>query len=236
MPGLLKWCGRRFEGEGGDRHQTVLRQVNDIFALIKDDRLSDEIIERGCCPACSAWRWNWLPSRTSMTRSNRWQAGAGVEFEEAWMSVRRQSARLAWPIRATPLPISKAGSTPKKPEAVVLTLRLCNAVHGEAAASPRWRRASSNGPSKPCWGLPRAVGRAPRSGSRDPGQRVAPVGSVSAMARHSWRVGRGRRLHSTNVALTSLLGTVGDHAQQAADLACARHRRGADRAAVAGTG
>lgn len=52
-----------------DNINPALRQVNDIFALIKDDRYPTRS-ERGCCPACSAWRWNRLPSRR-ITRSNR---------------------------------------------------------------------------------------------------------------------------------------------------------------------
>ena len=111
-----------------DNINPALRQVNDIFALIKDDRLSDEIRAR-VLPGLFRMAVESAAQQAYYTK----QSLAGrprAEFEEAWMSVKKTVARLALAVHGDPTADLK-GWLDAKPERRP-TLRLCNAVHGEA--------------------------------------------------------------------------------------------------------
>jgi RecF/RecN/SMC N terminal domain len=111
-----------------DSINPALRQVKDIFALIEDDRLPDEI------------RARVMPGLFRMTVESAAQQAyyakqsftgrPRAEFEEAWMSVKKTIPRLALAVHGDPSADLK-GWLDAKPERRP-TLHLCNAVHGEA--------------------------------------------------------------------------------------------------------
>jgi hypothetical protein len=111
-----------------DSINPALRQVNDIFALIKDDRLPDEIRAR-VLPGLFRMAVESAAQQAYYTK----QSLAGrprAESEEAWMSVKKTVARLALAVHGDPSADLK-GWLDAKPERRP-TLSLCNAVHGEA--------------------------------------------------------------------------------------------------------
>ena len=111
-----------------DNINPALRQVNDIFALIKDDRLPDEIRAR-VLPGLFRVAVESAAQQAYYTK----QSLAGrprAEIEEAWMSVKKTVARLALAVHGDPSADLK-GWLDAKPERRP-TMRLCNAVHGEA--------------------------------------------------------------------------------------------------------
>ena len=111
-----------------DNINPALRQVNDIFALIKDDRLSDEIRAR-VLPGLFRMAVESAAQQAYYTK----QSLAGrprAESEQEWMSVKKTVARLALAVHGDPTADLK-GWLDAKPERRP-TLRLCNAVHGEA--------------------------------------------------------------------------------------------------------
>jgi hypothetical protein len=111
-----------------DNINPALRQVNDIFALIKDDRLPDEIRAR-VLPGLFRVAVESAAKQAYYTK----QSLAGrprAEFEQEWMSVKKTVARLALAVHGDPSADLK-GWLDAKPERRP-TLRLCNAVHGEA--------------------------------------------------------------------------------------------------------
>jgi hypothetical protein len=111
-----------------DNVNPALRAVNDIFALIKDDRLSDEIRAR-VLPGLFRVAVESAAKQAYYTKESL--AGrARTEFEQAWMSTKKTMARLALAVHGDPGADLK-GWLDAKPERRP-TLRLCNAVHGEA--------------------------------------------------------------------------------------------------------
>jgi hypothetical protein len=112
----------------GDNINPALRQVNDIFALIEDDRLPDAIRAR-VLPGLFRMAVESAAQQAYYTK----QSLAGrprAEFEEAWMSVKKTIPRLALAVHGDPSTDLK-GWLDAKPERRP-TLGLCNAVHGEA--------------------------------------------------------------------------------------------------------
>jgi energy-coupling factor transporter ATP-binding protein EcfA2 len=111
-----------------DNVNPALRAVNDIFALIKDDRLPDEIRAR-VLPGLFRVAVESAAKQAYYTKESL--AGrARTEFEQAWMSTKKTMARLALAVHGDPGADLK-GWLDAKPERRP-TLRLCNAVHGEA--------------------------------------------------------------------------------------------------------
>ena len=112
-----------------DNVNPALRAVNDIFALIKDDRLPDEIRAR-VLPGLFRMAVEFAARQAYYTKQS--MAGrARSEFEDAWSSARKTASRLALAVHGDP----GADITTwldAKPERR-RTLRVCNAVHGEAA-------------------------------------------------------------------------------------------------------
>jgi hypothetical protein len=111
-----------------DNINPALRQVKDIFALIEDDRLPDEIRAR-VLPGLFRMAVESAAQQAYYTK----QSLAGrprAEFEEAWMSVKKTIPRLALAVHGDPSADLK-GWLDAKPERRP-TLRLCKAVHGEA--------------------------------------------------------------------------------------------------------
>jgi RecF/RecN/SMC N terminal domain len=113
----------------GDNINPALRQVSDIFALIEDDRLPDEIRAR-VLPGLFRMAVESAAQQAYYTK----QSLAGrprAEFEEAWMSVKKTLPRLALAVHGDPS-ADLRGWLDAKPERRP-TLGLCNAVHAEAA-------------------------------------------------------------------------------------------------------
>ena len=111
-----------------DSINPALRQVKDIFALIEDDRLADEIRAR-VLPGLFRVAVESAAQQAYYTK----QSLAGrprAESEQEWMSVKKTVARLALAVHGDPTADLK-GWLDAKPERRP-TLRLCNAVHGEA--------------------------------------------------------------------------------------------------------
>lgn len=111
-----------------DNVNPALRAVSDIFALIKDDRLPDEIRARvlpGLCRVAveSAAKQAFYTKQSIAGRSRS-------ESEEAWNSAKKTVSRLALAVHGDPRADLK-GWLDAKPERRP-TLRLCNAVHAEA--------------------------------------------------------------------------------------------------------
>lgn len=111
-----------------DNINPALRQVNDIFALIKDDRLPDEIRAR-VLPGLFRMALESAAQQAYYTK----QSLAGrprADVEQEWMWVKKTVARLALAVHGDPAADLK-GWLDAKPERRP-TLRLCNAVHGDA--------------------------------------------------------------------------------------------------------
>jgi hypothetical protein len=111
-----------------DSINPALRQVKDIFALIGDDRLPDDIRAR-VMPGLFRMAVESAAQQAYYAK----QSFAGrprAEFEEAWMSVKKTIPRLALAVYGDPSADLK-GWLDAKPERRP-TLHLCNAVHGEA--------------------------------------------------------------------------------------------------------
>jgi recombinational DNA repair ATPase RecF len=111
-----------------DNVNPALRAVNDIFALIKDDRLPDDIRARvlpGLCRVAveSAAKQAFYTKQSIVGRPRS-------ESENAWMSAKKTASRLALAVHGDPSADLK-GWLDAKPERRP-TLRLCNAVHDEA--------------------------------------------------------------------------------------------------------
>ena len=111
-----------------DNVNPALRAVNDIFALIKDDRLPDEIRAR-VLPGLFRMALESAAKQAYYTKQS--MAGrARSEFEDAWTSAKKTVSRLALAVHGDPGADVK-GWLDAKPERR-RTLHLCNAVHGEA--------------------------------------------------------------------------------------------------------
>ncbi|WP_101948000.1 AAA family ATPase [Mycobacterium sp. 3519A] len=111
-----------------DNVNPALRAVNDIFALIKDDRLPDDIRARvlpGLCRVAveSAAKQAFYTKQSIAGRPR-------ADSENAWMSAKKTLSRLALAVHGDPSADLKGwldGRPERRP-----TLRLCNAVHDEA--------------------------------------------------------------------------------------------------------
>jgi recombinational DNA repair ATPase RecF len=111
-----------------DNVNPALRAVNDIFALIKDDRLPDEI-RALVLPGLFRVAVESAAKQAFYTK----QAIAGrprPESEGAWTSAKKTVSRLALAVHGEPRADLK-GWLDAKPERRP-TVRLCNAVHAEA--------------------------------------------------------------------------------------------------------
>lgn len=111
-----------------DNVNPALRAVSDIFALIKDDRLPDEIRARvlpGLCRVAveSAAKQAFYTKQSIAGRPRS-------ESEDAWMSARKTVSRLALAVHGDSRADLKRWLD-AKPERRP-TVRLCNAVHDEA--------------------------------------------------------------------------------------------------------
>lgn len=112
-----------------DNVNPARRQVSDVFALIKDDRLPDDIRAR-VLPGLFRIAVESAAKQAFYTR----QSLAGhprAEAEKAWASAKKTASRLALAVLGDPGADLK-GWLDSKPERRS-TLRLCNAVHSEAA-------------------------------------------------------------------------------------------------------
>ena len=111
-----------------DNVNPALRAVNDVFALIKDDRLPDEIRAR-VLPGLFRLAVESAARQAYFTKQS--MAGrARSEFEDAWTSAKKTVSRVALAVHGDPGADLK-GWLDAKPERRP-TLRFCNAVHGEA--------------------------------------------------------------------------------------------------------
>ncbi|RAV16983.1 recombinase RecF [Mycolicibacterium sp. GF69] len=111
-----------------DNVNPALRAINDIFALIKDDRLPDEIrarvmpgLFRVALEAAAKQAFYTKQAMAGQTRS---------EFEDAWTSAKKTVSRLALAVHGDPAADLKGWLDAKSERRP--TLRLCNAVHGDA--------------------------------------------------------------------------------------------------------
>ena len=111
-----------------DNINPAVRQVNDVFALIKDDRLSDEVkvkVLPGLCRIAleSAARQAYYTQQSLAGR-------ARAEFEAEWQSAKKTRSRLALTVLgdASADLTDWLGAKPARGRA----LRLCNAVHAGA--------------------------------------------------------------------------------------------------------
>lgn len=111
-----------------DNLNPALRQVSDIFALISDERLPDDIRAR----VLPGMFRTALESASKQTYFSR-QALAGrprSEFEDSWQSTKKTSPKLALAVRGDATADLKSWLN-EKPERY-RTLRLANAVHHQA--------------------------------------------------------------------------------------------------------
>jgi recombinational DNA repair ATPase RecF len=111
-----------------DNVNPALRQVNDIFALIKDDKLPDSVRAR-VMPGLFRVAVESAAKQAYFTK----QALAGsprAEYEQSWMSAKKTMARLALAVHGDPYADLK-GWLDAKPGCRG-AVRLCNAVHHEA--------------------------------------------------------------------------------------------------------
>ncbi len=111
-----------------DNVNPALRAVNDVFALIKDDRLPDDIRAR-VLPGLFRIAVESAARQAFYTR--QCLAGrARAESEEAWASAKKTSSRLALAVHGDPGSDLTGWLDAKKEHR--RTLKLCNAVHTEA--------------------------------------------------------------------------------------------------------
>lgn len=111
-----------------DNVNPAVRAVENVFALIKDDRLPDDIRAR-VLPGLFRIAVEAAAQQAYYTK----QALAGrprVEFEEAWNSAKKTTSRLALTVHGDAA-ADLTGWLDAKPERR-RTLRLCNAVHTDA--------------------------------------------------------------------------------------------------------
>lgn len=111
-----------------DNINPALRQVSDVFALIKDDRLADDVRAR-VLPGLFRMAVESAAKQAYFTK----QSLAGqprAAFEQTWMSAKKTVARLALAVHGDSSADLK-GWLDAKPERRP-TVRLCNAVHSEA--------------------------------------------------------------------------------------------------------
>jgi hypothetical protein len=114
-----------------DNINPAVRQVNDVFALIKDERLSDDIKVR-VLPGLFRLALESASRQAYYTK----QALAGrprSESETAWLSAKKTIPRLALAVFGDPA-ADVSSWLDRKPERR-RTARLCNAVHDAAAVS-----------------------------------------------------------------------------------------------------
>lgn len=110
-----------------DNVNPALRQVGDIFALIKDDKMPDDIKGRAA-PALFRMALESAAKQTFYAKEAL--AGRGlIESEDRWLSAKKTSNRLALAIHGDPQTDLTAWLKPERKRA----LRICNAgAHGDA--------------------------------------------------------------------------------------------------------
>ncbi|WP_242656927.1 AAA family ATPase [Mycobacterium lehmannii] len=112
-----------------DNVNPALRAVDDVFALIKDDRLPDDIRAR-VLPGLFRIAVESAARQAFYTK--QYLAGrARAESEEVWASAKKTSSRLALAVHGDPGSDLTGWLDAKKERR--RTLKLCNAVHTEAA-------------------------------------------------------------------------------------------------------
>ena len=110
-----------------DNVNPALRHVSDVFALIKDDRMPEDI-KRRAAPALFRMALEAAAKQSFYAR--RSMAGASLtDSEQAWLSAKKTSSRLALAVHGDPSTDLTPWLKPERKRA----LRICNAgAHGTA--------------------------------------------------------------------------------------------------------